>query len=637
MAFAPAISLLIPLSPTFSFPYRPSEKPPPKLLFCPPKFINSVLSAASSSNNQPSPPFTSEEAFLNAIAGFGDSDKLLPVVRTYENDLARLTLVGAVDSRQAITAAAADGGSTADEHISAGMAAMVVETIYPGPVDERSTVSTRLFLPTFKVKEQAIKLRKSMAKDMFQGITPKNILSMTFRQAVLEQLWSLELALFEPGTERNMADLENPREVPVLLALSSSDEHVISEIGEVVCAAALENTGKHFLSNVANRASKRSSSWLEKRQHITSKNSAVTLYNLVENEVLANAKTLHKKFISERGKYNLKGSQLKKSWLTSPAFSELEKIGGPEFCAWISECVPSYMFEIDSHGRDNVKFEGWKTLGENRLGVVVTHAQMVSLVDILDMFYEDTFTLPEKTLPCYTVAKPSKLDINKGSFMLKTLSTVLVSGIFFVTISVLGKLCLPKLLPIRKRFIQQNSQSPLCDIVHVPDHSLEPSELETCCVSIIRRIKDSFGWSGEISTPSSACACIGELPKFMSEGDYKNFSTSDMSPTSMPLQASEEEMKRLEDIASYQVMVSTDGKIIGFQPANRVAVNNWAANPLAKELHGGKKLSPGLLEPGLKIRNPNGMVVLELLISLNPKSYFALVRAVDISSTSVEG
>lgn len=52
-----------------------------------------------------------------------------------------------------------------------------------------------------------------MAKDMFQGITPKNILSMTFRQAVLEQLWSLELALFEPGTERNMADLENPREV----------------------------------------------------------------------------------------------------------------------------------------------------------------------------------------------------------------------------------------------------------------------------------------------------------------------------------------------------------------------------------------------------------------------------------------
>lgn len=40
-------------------------------------------------------------------------------------------------------------------------------------------------------------------------------------------------------------------------------------------------------------------------------------------------------------------------------------------------------------------------------------------------------------------------------------------------------------------------------------------------------------------------------------------------------------------------MMSSDGKIIGFQPTNRVAVNNWAANPLAKELYGGKKLSPG--------------------------------------------
>ncbi|XP_057764414.1 uncharacterized protein LOC130985447 [Salvia miltiorrhiza] len=627
MAFAPALSLLIPFSPTSSFPFKPS----PKLLFCPPKFLNSVLSAASSSNSQPLPPFTSEEAFLDAIAGFGDTEKFLPVVRTYENDLARLTLVGAVDSRQAITAAAADGGSTADEHISSGVTAMVVETIYPGPADDRSTVSTRLFLPTLKVKEKAIQLRKSMAKDMFQGISSKNILSMTFRQAVLEQLWSLELALFKPGTERNMSDLESPREVPVLLALSSSDELVISEIGEVVCAAALENTEKHFLSSSANRASKRLSSWLKKRQHITSKNSSVVLYNLVENELLANAKTLHEKFNSERGKYKLKDSQLKKSWLTSPAFSKLEKIGGPEFVAWISECVPSYMFEIDSNRLDNVKFEGWKTLEENRLAVVLTHAQMVSLVDILDMFYEDTFTLPEKRLPCPTVAKSSKLDLNKGSPLLKTLSTVLVSGIFFVTISVLGKLCLPKLLPIRESFIQQNSQAPLYDTVRVPDHSLEPSELETCCVSIIRRIKDSFCWPGEIRTPSGACACIGELPKFMSEGGYTNFSMSDMSSTSMPLQASEEEMKRLEDIASYQVIVSTDGKIIGFQPTNRVAVNNWAANPLAKELYGGKKLSPGLLEPGLKICNPSGMVVLELLISLNPKSNFALVRAIDTS------
>lgn len=40
-------------------------------------------------------------------------------------------------------------------------------------------------------------------------------------------------------------------------------------------------------------------------------------------------------------------------------------------------------------------------------------------------------------------------------------------------------------------------------------------------------------------------------------------------------------------------MLSSDGSIRGFQPTSRVAVNHWAANPLAKELYGGKNLSPG--------------------------------------------
>lgn len=42
-----------------------------------------------------------------------------------------------------------------------------------------------------------------------------------------------------------------------------------------------------------------------------------------------------------------------------------------------------------------------------------------------------------------------------------------------------------------------------------------------------------------------------------------------------------------------QVVLSAGGKIVGFQPTSRVAVNQWAANPLAKELYGGRKLSPG--------------------------------------------
>lgn len=92
------------------------------------------------------PPKTipvTEQQVLQAIADTSDQ-KRLPCVRTYENDLSQLTLVGAVDSRQAITAGAADGGNVAVEHIDAGMDAMVVETVFPASSGDHSTISTRL-------------------------------------------------------------------------------------------------------------------------------------------------------------------------------------------------------------------------------------------------------------------------------------------------------------------------------------------------------------------------------------------------------------------------------------------------------------------------------------------------------------
>lgn len=155
-----------------------------------------------------------EENILEAVADFNGAEKSLPpCVRTYENDLARLSLVGAVDFQQALTAAAADGGEAANEHIAAGVPAMVVETLFPGPYDEHSTVSTRLFLPARKVMEKAQKLKSALTKEILSGTTSTNILAMTFRQVLLQHLWSFELVLFIPGAERNMDDLETPREV----------------------------------------------------------------------------------------------------------------------------------------------------------------------------------------------------------------------------------------------------------------------------------------------------------------------------------------------------------------------------------------------------------------------------------------
>lgn len=54
---------------------------------------------------------------------------------------------------------------------------------------------------------------------MFSDTSSRNVLAMTFRQVVLQQIWNYDLIVFQPGEERKMEDLENPREVWYLLFL----------------------------------------------------------------------------------------------------------------------------------------------------------------------------------------------------------------------------------------------------------------------------------------------------------------------------------------------------------------------------------------------------------------------------------
>lgn len=89
---------------------------------------------------------TDDELLRTITSSAGAS---LPAIRSYDADLASLTLVGAVGFEQAVTAAAADGGDAAEEHLSRGSSTMVVETVFPGGADERSTVSTRLVSSDF--------------------------------------------------------------------------------------------------------------------------------------------------------------------------------------------------------------------------------------------------------------------------------------------------------------------------------------------------------------------------------------------------------------------------------------------------------------------------------------------------------
>ncbi|KAL5576660.1 hypothetical protein UlMin_018359 [Ulmus minor] len=402
-----------------------------------------------------------EQEFLRAVAE--SDEKGLPCVRTYENDLTKLTLIGAVDFEQALTAAAADGGEAAEEHIDAGLAAMVVETLYPGPSGQNSTVSTRLFLPAGKVIEKARRLRRSFTEDMRSGTTSKNILAMTFRQVVLQQLWNFELAILKPGTEMNMEDLENPREV--------------------------------------------------------------------------------------------------------------------------------------------------------------------GLANVIDMFYEDLFTLPKKELSCGVIGNFANLPNKKrSSLLLKMLSVTFASGILIIAISALGQLVLPRLKVARYNW--KSKSLPSSGVESVLHQSLEAAELEALCSSVVKKIKDALGWPGDIVTERYVGVWTGKLPNYLRIAGEDGSDIEDISTIASQSDNIDEEIKSsAHDIASYQVVLSLDGKIVGFQPTSRVAVNQWAANPLAKELYGGRKLSPGLIEPGLKVHQPNGVVVIELLMSTKPETCFALARS----------
>ncbi|CAI9090138.1 OLC1v1024841C1 [Oldenlandia corymbosa var. corymbosa] len=574
--------------------------------------------------------FTADDhqQILEAVAD--SNEEVLPAVRTYEDSSARLTVVGAVEFQQALTAAAADGGRAADQHILAGLQAMVVETIFPGPPDENSTLSTRLFLPARKVKAKVKTLKGFMDDDLISSTTSENILAMTFRQVVLRQLWRFELLLFRPGTERNMNDLENPREVPAMFSMSSCDERVLAVLAEVICSSALEGIEGHFGVDSLKRKSNKFSEWFQKHKKIVSKDSSIIVHKLHEKEILSNVKNLLETYNAE--KFESLRSTLNNSWWKLPSYSQLEKIGGSEFTAWISEYIPLYRLQIDVNKFKDVKHTGGKFSATNMWEILLTHSQMVSLANILDMFYEDDFTLPAKELSSGAVMELSNISHSKSNrSFFKLLSATIAGGLFIVTLTIMSQLRLPSLPRWRKYF---GADSPLqsSSVRCIQPESLEDVKFVDYCTSVIRKVKDSFGWPGEIRTEAGLYAWTGDLPLYLRKMSENGSTTADVSSSGTMVGEGPEDIRAsMQDIASYQVVLSNDRKIVGFQPTSRMAVNHWASNPLAKELYAGRILSPGLIEPGLKIPQLNEVVVLELLMSANSGPHFAFVRPVDIS------
>lgn len=357
---------------------------------------------------------------------------------------------------------------------------------------------------------------------------------------------------------------------------------------------------------------------------------------------MKNARSQVEKFNLAKGKSVFSQKNMNQSLLEPPNFSRLDKFGGPGFSEWANEYVPAYRLQIDANTFKDAKLEGWQELCNNRWEVILTHFQMVELLSVLDMYYEDRYTLPSKKLSCRLTTQ-SPFISNKKNSLWKLLLVSIAGGCILFFVGILSQIYWPNLLKARK-VLDQSTILPLSETYTPHLKSLEAAEVEALCISIIQKIKDELGWSGDTMFEKGFGAWTGMLPSYLrdilnssSEGesitDYSHVDSQSpielTSSATVPTRADNLVMRTTgQDIASYQVVMSRDGKVVGFQPTSRVAVNHWASNPLAKLLYSGRKLSPGVLEPSLKIPHPSEVVIMELLMSVNPESLFALARPV---------
>uniref|UniRef100_A0A0D9VB73 Uncharacterized protein n=1 Tax=Leersia perrieri TaxID=77586 RepID=A0A0D9VB73_9ORYZ len=558
----------------------------------------------------------------------------IPIARCYEASLARLELSGAARREQAVAAAAAaDGGAAAEAHLAAGADAMVMEAFLPGPDGaRRSAMSTRLILQANEVAEKASKIKKDFGAEFFSENEPdsESILAMAFKQVVMDRLTNFRVQVFSPGSEIDLQDLSKPRKVSADFSIRSSDEKLLSSLAEAIFSCVTEDARNNYLGGTGGLFHKWNSN--------CSLDSSVCIHRISETEAVHRAKRFLESF--DLAQYSQVADKAKDGWWPAPKSERLAKIGGHDFMLWASEFVYTYKLQIDAKAFNNTELGGRHELANNKWEVLLSHSQMVELANILDMYFEDQFTLPGKTFYSNWNTETSKIKKNNG--YLNSLFALFAGSCIILFVGTVAQLCWPQSLKYKRLATVSScvlsSQSYCSDI-----HSLDSSELQAYCVSVVEKIKDSCGCPGDIMVDANIGAWVGELPDFFKGINHDSHAASvDIQGTggdqpslvSIPskmsshLEQNDDNQGSLQDIASFEVVMSEIGKVVGFQPKSRLAVNHWATNPLTKLLYEGRKISPAIMEPRLRISRPAKVVPVELLMSVNPESFFALARPI---------
>ncbi|KAM0838870.1 hypothetical protein ACQ4PT_060688 [Festuca glaucescens] len=510
---------------------------------------------------------------------------------------------------------------------------MVMEAFLPGP---GGATSTRVILQAKEVQEKASKIKKDYGDDFFSENEPdsESILAMALKQVVMEKLANFRLEVFSPGSERDFEDWSKPRKVPVDFSISSSDGKLLSALAEAIFSCVIEDTEKNYLGGTGGL--------FQIRKPNCSSDFTVCIHRIAEAEVANNARRCLERIDLAKSSHEV--GKPKNAWWPAPKYGSLEEIGGPDFVLWAHEFIPSYKLQINAAAFMNTELKGCHELANNRREVLVSHFQLAELGNVLDMYFEDQFTLPGKTFHSYWNAEPSKIRKNNG--YLNNLFAFLAGSSAILIVGVLAQLFWPQSLKDKSLFMgsscSSSSQRYCSDV-----HSLDNSEVRGYCVSVVKKIKDSFGCPGDIVVDENIGAWVGELPdcfKAINLGEYaasddardsrtvsqetENLPVSTPTETTSHLEQKDNTRESLQNIASFQVVMSEEGKLVGFQPTSRLAVSHWANNPLAALLYEGRKLSPAFLEPRLKIFRPAKVVPIELLMSVNSESFFGLARPV---------
>lgn len=272
--------------------------------------------------------------------------------RTYRKPLASLRVYGEALPVQVNAALAADGGRTAAQELAQGKSTLVIETYNPGRFSEGSTVSTKLQAPTLAVLKRA----KSMESSKFSS--SGRAFAIAFQAVRLLKLTKFELCFFKPGTIKG-------EEGEVIGYLEVLDASTLPEIAKSVCSYALACVMEHNQSIVDS--------------------SAVRVSTLSESEVTAHCEFL----VEEKALVGARmSSRRPRSWWERPRATQAVITTGVD-ALLVDEFVPAHALDFKLASFEAV---GLQKTSESSCSIHLTHAQMMDLADVLDLYLGDPYT-----------------------------------------------------------------------------------------------------------------------------------------------------------------------------------------------------------------------------------------------------